>query len=120
MLLDWMKAKAVHDDKLGPVTNALRYNGHKDIAESCLNFVRFQKENLSDSVLIELAQGITKDIQQLGQDLGLDSKRISNCIEQHSDNIKRQYIAVMMEWRESDQVIKHGDNALEYLRITCV
>ncbi|XP_053404373.1 uncharacterized protein LOC123555825 [Mercenaria mercenaria] len=120
MLLDWMKAQAVHDDKLEPIAAALRYNGHRDIAESCLDFVRFQKEHLSDSVLIELAQGITKDIQQLGQDLGLDSKRISQCIKQHSDNIKRQYIAVMMEWRESDQVIKHGDNSLEYLRSTCV
>ncbi|XP_053404370.1 uncharacterized protein LOC123555392 isoform X2 [Mercenaria mercenaria] len=120
MILDWMKTKAVHEDKLEPIVAALIHNGHKDIAESCMDFVRFQKENLSDAVLFELAQGITKDIQTLSKGLGLDSKRISSCIQQHSSNIKRQYIAVMMEWRESDQVVKHGDNALEYLRKTCV
>ncbi|XP_053404375.1 uncharacterized protein LOC128558597 [Mercenaria mercenaria] len=120
MLLDWMKTQAVHEDNMEPITTALTSDGYKDIAESCMSFVRFQKESVSDAVLTGLAQGITKDIQTLGQDLGLDSKRISSCIEQNSNNIKRQYTAVMMEWRESDQVIKYGDTSLEYLRSTCI
>lgn len=73
-------------------------------------------EHLSDSVLTKVAKELQMDPQTLGKDLKLDYDTVAMCIHQHPDDITGQCCAVLMEWRETDAVIGHGEKALDYLK----
>ncbi|XP_045200023.2 uncharacterized protein LOC123554153 [Mercenaria mercenaria] len=119
MLLHWMKTQTVHVDMLNSIVEALKHNGHLNIAEACVEYVEFQKEYLSDDVLTDLADGISKDSQILGEELGLTKTFVDSCIQANVNN-KEQLTAIMMEWRETDDIILYGDTALDHLQQLCV
>ncbi|KAL4220421.1 hypothetical protein ACF0H5_020824 [Mactra antiquata] len=118
IMLDWMKAQHRHEDKIQPISAALQHNGYSTTAKMCEEFVTFQKENISDEVLMDIASNATRNAEDIGRDLELPNNKIKKCIQQYPNNNQKQIELLLIEWRETDDALHH-DSVRKYLEKVC-
>ncbi|KAL4220422.1 Death domain-containing protein 1 [Mactra antiquata] len=116
ILLDWMKSQQKHVDKIKPILSALIRNGHTVIASQCEEYVTYQKVNVTDDVVKEISRNATRNVDDIGQELGLSEKMIKKCIDAHPENIQQQIEGLLVEWRESEDAMRH-DNVRDYMQV---
>ncbi|XP_052215338.1 reticulocyte-binding protein homolog 2a-like [Dreissena polymorpha] len=114
VLHDWMKQTSKQDDKVQIILESLYSHHHTDIYENCKQFVRYQKGTMTDKALAAIAPSVTMSPDELASVLSIQPEMLQA--------IKADYTGVelivqlLTEWRESDDAINLGEDALEELQ----
>lgn len=60
-------------------------------------------------MLKEISINATKSVRVIGHDLGLNERIVDKCLRAQKGDTPAQIEALLIEWRETDNVLQHDD-----------